>query len=452
MKNHSTFKRIKSLLFLILILPCLFLFSACGKNGLSAYEIAKKHGFVGTEQEWLESLKGDDGEDGNNGLNAATPSYYDIYTEAVEHNEFAGSYIDFLKQVMGNENADISMTINKSLSSVVSIKAYNNPSSPKNGSGVIYKISPGGDAIILTNYHVVYSSGTTPHNVFNTIKISLFGKLENYTTEATFVGASRTYDVAVLKITGCSFLQEANASAIKINTNAPKIGTSVFAIGNSKGFGLSTTTGIVGRNNDSVSMTIAGISSKYRLIRHSAMITGGNSGGGLFNTQGEFIGLTNGGDGTDKFINYALPASVVYAVAENILSNCDGENVIKAQKFNHNLKFEILESSLEFDHTNGETIITNNVIVEANETTIDALEVVSVEDKLTKIKIEKTSISEESPEVLTKTITRLYEIEEFMLLASAGDKITLYLMNEGTDYSVTVTLINEHFVDVDADE
>lgn len=31
--------------------------SGNGKDGLSAYEIAVKHGFVGTEVEWLESLK-----------------------------------------------------------------------------------------------------------------------------------------------------------------------------------------------------------------------------------------------------------------------------------------------------------------------------------------------------------------------------------------------------------
>ena len=38
-----------------------------GKNGKSAYEIAVEHGFVGTEAEWLESLKGVDGKDGVNG-------------------------------------------------------------------------------------------------------------------------------------------------------------------------------------------------------------------------------------------------------------------------------------------------------------------------------------------------------------------------------------------------
>ena len=39
------------------------------KDGKSAYEIAVEHGFVGTETEWLESLKGVDGKDGVNGKN-----------------------------------------------------------------------------------------------------------------------------------------------------------------------------------------------------------------------------------------------------------------------------------------------------------------------------------------------------------------------------------------------
>lgn len=40
-----------------------------GKDGKSAYEIAVEHGFVGTETEWLESLKGVDGKDGCDGRN-----------------------------------------------------------------------------------------------------------------------------------------------------------------------------------------------------------------------------------------------------------------------------------------------------------------------------------------------------------------------------------------------
>ena len=40
-----------------------------GKDGKSAFEIAVEYGFVGTEAEWLESLKGVDGKDGCDGRN-----------------------------------------------------------------------------------------------------------------------------------------------------------------------------------------------------------------------------------------------------------------------------------------------------------------------------------------------------------------------------------------------
>jgi hypothetical protein len=39
-----------------------------GQDGKSAYQIAVDDGFVGTEEEWLESLKGQDGQDGAPGL------------------------------------------------------------------------------------------------------------------------------------------------------------------------------------------------------------------------------------------------------------------------------------------------------------------------------------------------------------------------------------------------
>src|SRR5699024_4030274 len=38
-----------------------------GHQGLSAYQVAVQEGFVGSEYEWLESLKGQDGKDGTDG-------------------------------------------------------------------------------------------------------------------------------------------------------------------------------------------------------------------------------------------------------------------------------------------------------------------------------------------------------------------------------------------------
>lgn len=42
-----------------------------GKDGKSAYEVAVENGFIGTEQEWLESLKGEKGETGAPGSDAS---------------------------------------------------------------------------------------------------------------------------------------------------------------------------------------------------------------------------------------------------------------------------------------------------------------------------------------------------------------------------------------------
>ena len=44
-----------------------------GKNGLSAYQVAIANGFTGTEQAWLESIKGATGETGINGFNGWSP-------------------------------------------------------------------------------------------------------------------------------------------------------------------------------------------------------------------------------------------------------------------------------------------------------------------------------------------------------------------------------------------
>ena len=95
----------KSLIIVFLLLPCLVLFSACSTTGKSAYELAVEQGFVGTLDEWLDSLKGADGADGNDGANgtngtngsdATTETTYQMYLKAKELGEFDGEYITFL--------------------------------------------------------------------------------------------------------------------------------------------------------------------------------------------------------------------------------------------------------------------------------------------------------------------------------------------------------------------
>ena len=49
-----------------------------GEDGKSAYEIAVENGFEGTEVEWLESLKGQDGQDVDVNVVSETPTEYII--------------------------------------------------------------------------------------------------------------------------------------------------------------------------------------------------------------------------------------------------------------------------------------------------------------------------------------------------------------------------------------
>ncbi|MBR5874539.1 MAG: hypothetical protein IKY90_07405 [Oscillospiraceae bacterium] len=53
-------------------------------NGLSAYEVAVKNGFEGTEQEWLDSLQGESGVDGKDGADGYTPVKGKDYFDGVD--------------------------------------------------------------------------------------------------------------------------------------------------------------------------------------------------------------------------------------------------------------------------------------------------------------------------------------------------------------------------------
>ena len=89
-----------------------------GKDGKSAYEIAVEHGFVGTEAEWLKSLKGVDGKNGIDGLPGkdgksgadGLPGRDGIdgksaYIIAVEHG-FSGIETEWLQSLKGADGKD----------------------------------------------------------------------------------------------------------------------------------------------------------------------------------------------------------------------------------------------------------------------------------------------------------------------------------------------------------
>ena len=94
-----------------------------GDNGKSAYEIAVAHGYKGTEQEWLDSLKGLQGPQGDPGPKGEPFRYEDFTPEQLEAlkgpkgddglsafniaqlNGFQGTYVEWLKSLKGKDGA-----------------------------------------------------------------------------------------------------------------------------------------------------------------------------------------------------------------------------------------------------------------------------------------------------------------------------------------------------------
>lgn len=68
-----------------------------GKDGASAYEVAVKNGFIGSETEWLESLRGAQGIPGKDG--AIPTKGVDYYTEE-DKQGFISEVLDSLKSTM----------------------------------------------------------------------------------------------------------------------------------------------------------------------------------------------------------------------------------------------------------------------------------------------------------------------------------------------------------------
>ncbi len=353
---------------LILIVFCAFAV-ACDNKGLSAYDLAVQNGFKGTLEEWLESLKGADGIDGEtgapgkdgedgkdgvngwNGIDGQDVSVEDLYNKAVE-NGFKGDFLAFLKEYLSLDINGETVNVSDALLASVKIMAYykyitggtlfqpeQEISAVSNGSGVIYKLNKEiGEAYIITNYHVVANDSATKETatdgIINDIYVYLYGtQNEMDAIAAQYVGGSFTYDIAVLKIKENDVIKDSAAKQVAVeNSDNLTVGSEVMAIGNAAAQGISVTKGVI--SVDSEVITVAdgtGINAKrssHRVIRVDAAINSGNSGGGLFDSQGRLIGIVNAKSNSTAIENmgYAIPSNIATAVADSIIDNCDKED------------------------------------------------------------------------------------------------------------------------------
>jgi serine protease Do len=196
--------------------------------------------------------------------------------------------------------------IRKLLPSVVNITAHARPtqetsamsaSSDTDGETFEFKSSAGSgfvidpSGVILTNWHVIVGA----YEIFVTFS-------DGTRLEADVLNAARLVDLALLKVKPDAPLQ-----AIKWAAHGKaQVGDSVLAIGNPLGIGTSVTRGIVSALHRNISDT------PYDdFIQTDAAINHGNSGGPLFDLEGEVVGVNSAiisPTASNAGLGFALPA------------------------------------------------------------------------------------------------------------------------------------------------
>lgn len=365
------------------------LFSACFYQGESAYQIALRNGFIGTEQEWLDSLKGDKGEKGENGTNGvagkdganfnADYTATDLYNDALA-NGFVGDYMTFIKEVFGSDNTALNAQgLNKGLFSscnvmcpyeLISSVTGNPVQYTSGGAGIIYSLDKTtGDAIIVTNYHVVYRKSSSNENHINeVIQIYLYGdQYFQKPIDAEYVGGSADLDLAVLRVSASEQLKNSYCSQVEFfNSDALSLGETVVAIGNPQTSGTSVSTGTINVCSEYINIdNVLEQEVNMHVIRHDTPVNPGNSGGGLFNLKGQLVGLVNAKLAKENYENYcyAIPSNVVDLFTQNVLDFCLDSTNEKGCKPLFGIYVQTVDSTVSYDKETEKITVTEKIAV-----------------------------------------------------------------------------------------
>ena len=183
------------------------------------------------------------------------------------------------------------------------------------GTGVV--LTANGE--ILTNNHVV--AGATK------VTVTVVSTGQSYA--AKVVGTDATDDVAVLQLSGASGLNTA-----KLSSDDVSVGDAVTAVGNAGGTGGTPTaaTGTVTALNQSITASDEGGSDPEQLtgmIQVDADIQAGDSGGPLYDSDGEVVGIDTAASSgqSGSTVGFAIPIEKATSIADRIESGEDSATI-----------------------------------------------------------------------------------------------------------------------------
>ena len=159
------------------------------------------------------------------------------------------------------------------------------------------------DGYLLTNHHVVEDASKV------TIRLN-----DRREIDATVVGSDERTDVALLKVKGSNFPELRTG-----NVDRLRVGEPVLAIGSPFGFDYSASAGIV-----SAKMRNMMGETSVPFIQTDVALNPGNSGGPLFNQNGEVVGVNSrifSGTGGYMGLSFSIPIDEAMDVADQLKKN-----------------------------------------------------------------------------------------------------------------------------------
>ena len=175
------------------------------------------------------------------------------------------------------------------------------------GSGVIFSE----DGYIVTNAHVL--EGLVDED---TIEVKIYN---GDTYRARLIGSDSRTDLAVIKIDVNNL-----PYASFVDSDTLMLGADVIAIGNPLGLGITCSNGIISALEKEIY-----INNVYMtVIQTNAAINSGNSGGGLFDIEGNLVGIVNAKKSNNSYSNttvegmgYAIPSNTVVRIIDDLIEN-----------------------------------------------------------------------------------------------------------------------------------
>ncbi len=416
---------------------------------------------------------GTSGRDGVDGKNATAYDYYElaksIHGEDYTVEQFLHDYLGYTSSEL-EEAFSLQASINRSLRSAVSVAAQFNKSYTSLGSGVIVELDKDkGDAYVLTNCHVIYNDAAYGTHFADTVYLYLYGQDLDYNDEdnrfnATVVGASITYDVALLKVTGSELLKNSAAEAAEFVTDDDiYLGEEVYTIGNAEGCGMSATRGFVTKDREEVPLNISerypqsnNFVRYYSVIRTDAAINEGNSGGALFNREGKIVALVNSKTAEEGIegMGYAIPASVVRRLFPLMKESTFNASNPRLSRAHFTVEGDFTKAELESDSLSNNVSSKIEVESKGSLSTWDG-ERLAINEKISVAKgcyglergdlITHIKITDGETVIEDMDVTRLYHLNDTLLSAREGNTIVVTVWRGNEEVEVTLQMTYKDF-------